>query len=262
MKKLIAPLPLFTKQSTNTHVPVKSLLYRIIVALAASLWFSFLPMYLVVLYMAERKFFSYEFLSDDIAGMKTLVVSAAVFLSVVSLYLFGFLLVAKYAASVFQNTGRFGSTRWLTWLCFVISMALHSVFFSTGLSVGKPNLVFDLSVFAFLICAYITSFIGGSLQQNLSNWLPTAMFIGCTAFFPFIYRDATADLLEVALRQFRVGGSIPVKVKKVLDQKLIVEGKLLLITPKNLYITLPENRQKTMTIIRNNDDIRVDLDND
>ncbi|MFA5018463.1 MAG: hypothetical protein WC504_13010 [Methylobacter sp.] len=211
--------------------------------------------------MAERKFFSYEFLSDDATGMKTLVVSSAVFLSVVSLYLFGFLLVAKYAVSIAQNTGKYDSTRWLTWLCFGISIALHSAFFLTGLSVDKPNLVFDLSVFAFLTCAYLTSFIGGSLQQNLSNWLPTALFICCTAFFPFMYRDATADLLEIALRQFRVGGGIPVKVRKVDDQKLIVEGSLLLITPKNLYIVLPGNDRKTMTIIRNTDDIQVSLEN-
>jgi hypothetical protein len=88
------------------------------------------------------------------------------------------------------------------------------------------------------------------------------MFIGLTAFLPFVNRDVTADLFEIALRQFRVGGGIPVKVKKLDDQTLIVEGRLLLMTPKNLYITLPDNLRKTMTIIKNTDDIRVDIEND
>jgi len=260
MRKLISPL--FTKPLQNTPVQVKPLLYRVIVALISGLWFSFLPLYLVVLYMAERNFFSYEFLSEDAVGMKTLVISAAVFLLVVSIYLFGFLIVAKHAISVGRETGKYNSSRWLTWACFIISIIMHMLLFWGALSAAKPNLFFGASAFAFLVCAYISSFIGGSLRQKLSNWLPTALFIGLTAFLPFVNRDVTADLFEIALRQFRVGGGIPVKVKKLDDQTLIVEGRLLLMTPKNLYIALPDNLRKTMTIIKNTDDIRVDVEND
>lgn len=259
MRKLI--IPLFTQPRQNKPVQVKPLLYRVFVALISGLWFSFLPLYLVVLYMAERNFFSYEFLSDDEVGMKTLVISAAVFLFVVSIYLFGFLIVAQHAISVGRETGKYDSSRWLTWAFFICSIFMHTLLFWGALLVDKPNIYFGASAFALVLCVYISSFIGGSLRQKLSNWLPTAAFVALTAILPFVKRDVTADLFEIALRQFRVGGGIPVKVKKRDDPTVIVEGRLLLMTSKNLYIT-PDNLRKTMTIIKNTDDIRVDVEND
>lgn len=259
MHSLIAPL--FLNPKPRPPVQVKSFLYRAIVAVVSGLWFSFLPMYFSVLYMSERKFFSYEFLADDVFGMKTLVISGVVLLFVVSLYLFGFLLVFRLAVSEGRKTGAYGSNRWLAWAAIVVSALMHLFLFYGALTVSKPNLYFGTSAFALIVCAYISTFIGGSLREKLSNWLPTALFMGFTAFFPLVHKDVTADLVEIALSQFRVGGGIPVKVRKFENQEIAIEGRLLLMTPKNLYITEPVGKGKVLTIIRNTDEIRVDIEN-
>jgi len=229
--------------------------------LVSGLWFSFLPMYFAVLYMAERKFFSYEFLSEDAFGMKTLVISGLALLFIISLYLFGFIAVFKLAISEGRRVGKYDSNRWLTWVAFVVAAPMHIYLFNNSLSAAKPNLYFGTSAFAFIVCAYLSSFIGGSLRERLSSWLPTAMFIGITAFLPFLHKDVTADLVEIALRQFRVGGEIPVKITKLENQKSVVEGNLLLRTPKNLYVTVSVNGKRSLVIVRNSEDIRVDAEN-
>ena len=218
-------------------------------------------MYFAVLYMAERKFFSYEFLSEDAFGMKTLVISGVVLLFVVSLYLFGFLAVFRLAVSEGRKTGKFGSNRWLTWVTLFVAILMHLLLFYGALSNGKPNLYLGTAAFAFFVCAYLSSFVGGTLRERLSNWLPTAMFIGITAFFPFVYRDVTADLVEIALRQFRVGGGIPVKITRLESQKPIVDGSLLLRTPKNVYVIVQKDGKTALVIVRNGDDVRVDVEN-
>ena len=259
MRALIAPL--FLSPKPRQPVQVKSFLYRAIVAVVSGLWFSFLPMYFSILYMAERKFFSYEFLTDDVFGMKTLVISGVALLFVVSLYLFGFLPLFRIALSEGRKSGAFGSSRWLTWGAIVVAALMHLLLFYGAVSASKPKLYFGTSAFAFIVCAYMSSFIGGSLREKLSNWFPTAVFVGFTAFFPFVHKDVTADLVEIALRQFRVGGGIPVKVRIFESQEIAVDGRLLLMTPKNLYITEPNGKGKTLIIIRNTDQIRVDIEN-
>jgi hypothetical protein len=148
MRNLFSPL--FTKPLQNTPIQVKPLLFRVIVAIISGLWFSFLPLYLVVLYMAERNFFSYEFLSEDAVGMKTLVISAAVFLFVVSIYLFGFLIIAKHAISVGRETGKYNSSRWFSWVFFILSIIMHMLLFWGALSGSKAQFVFR----SFGICVY------------------------------------------------------------------------------------------------------------
>jgi hypothetical protein len=259
MRALFAPC--FPKQQTPRQIEVKSILYRALVAFFSGLWISFLPMYFAVLYMAERKFFSYEFLSEDAFGMKTMVISGVVLLFFLSMYMFGFLVLFKMAVAEGRKTGNYGSYRWLTWLLLFVAIFMHSYFFYRALLAGKPNLYIGPSAFAFIVCFYLSSFVGGALRERLSNWLPTVIFIGFTAFLPFVGRDVTADLVEISLRQFRVGGGIPVKITKLESQNPIIEGSLLLRTPKYLYIIVLKEGKSTLAIVRNGDDVRVDVEN-
>ncbi|MDO5289757.1 MAG: hypothetical protein Q4F13_09010 [Pseudomonadota bacterium] len=259
MKNLTKPI--FRSNKAERPIEIKPFLYRALIAFISASWFGFLPMYFTMIYMAEKRFFSYEFISEDAFGMRTLIVAEFIFLFFVSLFLFGFIILFKAAIIEEKRTGKYGDYRWLTWALFFTASIMHYQLFYSLLQAEKPNIYLGISFFSLFVCIYLSSFIGEDIKKKLSNWIPTAAFIGVTAFLPFVFRNVTADLIEISLQQFRVGGEIPVNIINKANKESIIKGKLLLRTTRHFYIITEQEAGKKLTIIHNNADLYIESDN-
>src|SRR5690554_5228444 len=79
------------------NVSVASVFWRALSFFATSLYFSFIPVFLFLIYMHENSFFSYDFFDRGIFGLKAFFGFIAVFLVLLSFVLYGFVIpIFKY----------------------------------------------------------------------------------------------------------------------------------------------------------------------
>lgn len=212
---------------------------RIAVAIITAAWVGFLPFYLFLIYMHEARFFSYDFFVDGVFGLNTFVAASAILLTFISLYFYGFLLFLKLGLKQEKHEGK-NEFRFLAWTAVVVSWVVHYLLLEITLSAGKPQLFFWLIGISLVFCMFFYSLVGHSLKHSLQNWISPILFVAATIFLPFLFRDATAEAVAMGLRSFNMGGGQIVQVyDQSKDSESAISGRLILLTPKNIYLTFP-----------------------
>ncbi len=236
-----------------------NLVIRIVIFFISTAWFSFYPAYLFILYMYQRHFFSYDLFLEGFFGMRTFIFILLIIFVVLSFIQFGFIICFFAAIKNARNHGKIMKTdRVMFYLFFIFSVLFNYIFFLIFLT---NNNLYDLSLLSalsFLICVFIASFIQGKTKSSLLNWTKPAFLILTTAFIPFVYIEQTTNSIDMTLRNFRVGGGIPVSIYRKSDNNLITDGKLLLHAPNITYI----RNENTLVTVPHNQDVKIVISND
>jgi hypothetical protein len=186
----------------------QSVLMRIAIAFVAAAWVAVYPVYLFVIYMHERHFFSYDFFAHGVIGIKSFFLIIIVLLAFLSVFLWGWLLFAKYVLVKYVASGslEFGD-RVLFLFLFSVAALFH--FMLWGMSLGGssgPELYVSWAVSSFIVAWYASTFVRLVSASVIFAWKPTAAFLGVTLALPIVFAQQTANVIEVGLRNFGVGG--------------------------------------------------------
>ena len=101
-----------------------------IIALIIAAWIGFIPIYLFIIYMHEKAFFSYDFFVEGFFGMTVFIVVTAIALTLMSYVLFGFLITGKLGLIDKKRKDKNFFYRIMTYLFFMMSAAMHLYIFS------------------------------------------------------------------------------------------------------------------------------------
>ncbi len=209
---------------------------RLIFFLVSSAWFAVFPVYLFVLYMYERGFFSYEFFIEGVFGLKAFFLTMVILIVMISVYLYGFLVLSRWAYISYVKSGKLSwDIRVVLWISLALAGFFHLWLFSISLALDNPSLYASFTTMAFILASYACSFIKKSKREGATNWIPSAVFLFVSFSLPIFNTDSVAMALETGLKNFNVGGGKSVVVFDN-ENKETVKGSLLLWAPEFVYI--------------------------
>ncbi len=219
---------------------------RLIMAIITAIWIGFLPIYLFIIFMLHNHFFSYDFFVEGFFGLMVFVFWAAILLLSISFWLYGFLITGKMGIVRQKRKGR-NDYRVPTYMSFIVSVVMHIVLFYISSINNKPHIFFLIIIISALFCCLFLSLVGHGFKHIIQNWVTPLLFVTCTALLPFIYQNATSEVVSFGLRGFNMGGGLNVTIEK-LGENVKVKGKLLLLSPNKVYLKNKENRLLIMPI--------------
>jgi hypothetical protein len=195
--------------------------------------------------MFQYKFFSYDFFIDGFFGMAVFVIVTAVFLTLASYILYGFLITAKLGIIEQKRKNKNIAYRAMTYIGIVVSIIIHFCFLEQFYIQEKIELFYAIIIISLLICSLSLSFAGHGLKHNIQNWITPLLFIFFTALLPFMYQEETTTIVSLGLKGFNIGGEKDVTIKELGKDKSL-NGKLLLLSPNNVYL---KNTDKSLLIV-------------
>ena len=202
----------------------------------SGIWFAIYPVYLFVIFMYEKGFFSYEFFTEGVFGLKSFFLVMLLLIVVLSFYLYGFLILGRMLIVGYIRNESFSvGYRLAFWLAVGVAFFFHALLFVRTSSIGKTNLFYTLLTSSFILILYFCSFIRVNKSEGVVNWAPSAMFIFVSMSLPFFNTANVADAVEIGLKKFRVGPGQTVKVFDKSDSDVIASGYLLLWSPEFVY---------------------------
>lgn len=230
------------KEDKDIKISKTKITLKLIITIITTIWIGFLPIYLFVIYMLQNKFFSYDFFVEGFFGMTVFVVVTAIALILASLVLYGFLITAKLGLIDTKRKKTNCFHRMMTYFGILFSITMHFFIFWLSYSRGKLELFYALIIISLLICSLFLPLVGHGLKHNiLQNWLPSFLFIFSTAFLPFAFQDQASAMVSLGLKSFNIGGGNDVTIKR-LGEDTSINGKLLLLSPNNVYLKNGKSR--------------------
>ncbi len=223
----------------------QEIIYRALTLVLSSIFFAHIPLLLFLIYMGHHGFFSYDFFSEGLFGLKVFFFLTSIFVLMTSLALFWWVvpLVEKWKKDNFKT------------LPF-IGIVLFNLFFITILFVTFPEdgdifRVAYLCAIGLFISTHIAFLLHAKPNEQLRS-LITVMFI--ITFMSLHLREQASAVLANGLKIYGVGGSIEVSLvpKMLADNEL--KGRLILLSPKHIYIKL-DNSNNVSTVDRARFDI-------
>lgn len=233
----------------------KDILARFAVFLVAGVWISSFPVYVFIIYMHERNFFSYDFFTQGIFGLHTFVAMTAFIILLFAMVFYGSILSAKAEVTEKKYKGKSGY-RSLTWFMFLSSALMHYYMFILSLKHGNPFVFIWVVVTSFFVCMFFYSFVGNGFRRNLKNWCAPVLFMVASVYIPFMFREASANAVSVVLMIFKVGGGVHAEIQEMEGGGRLVSGELMLMAPNNAYmknekgglVVVPLSERTTITI--------------
>lgn len=216
---------------------------RVLMFIVSGIWFAVFPVYLFVIFMYERGFFSYEFFTAGVFGLKSFFLVMLLLIVMLSFYLYGFLILGRMLVVDYIKNKNFPIGSRLTfWLFVVVALFFHIWLFALTSSIGKSNLFYTLLTSSFILVLYFCTFIRVNKSDGVVNWVPSAVFIFVSMSLPFFNTANVADAVELGLKKFSVGPGNIVKVFDKSDTNMIASGHLLLWSPEFIYFKDIENK--------------------
>lgn len=242
--------------------------------------------------MYSKGFFSYELISDYISSVDIFVITLCVFVVVLALFLFGSIIVfCLIKTQHFEDVGdgqenneekqswwhrmvnrinfklfKFNPDRSMAknfWLLVMVNFVMTVLVFGILLLKGQGWLFAFIFIFSISFCSCIALIFQRNIWQGLSNYVPPLVLMFLTVFVPVVYHRHMSDILDVVLRQYRIGGGISAKIINTKTNLLIADGCLLFYTPKNLYIVViaeDADNDKEGSAMGNSDNVNTNGD--
>jgi len=217
------------KIKTMFNEEPKELFARIISYFLSSLILPNIVLMLFLVYMSHNNFFSYDFFNEGIFGMKMFFLMTIVFVFVISLTLFsGIILTFCIKKEKCKLKDSF--------IIFILNFLFLLLII---LSVLAKIIVWEWAVYIIIISILINIHISMLLFYTAKHQLISfASFI----FFGFMlttqFSAETARLLSIGLKTFGAGGKIDVTLTT--DTYSTIKGKLLLLSPKVIYLKVKD----------------------
>ena len=226
------------------NISMYALIMRILLFVITSVWIAFYPAYLLLIYMREEGFFSYDVFIEGLFGVNSFLTLILILVVISSIYMWGFIPLIRYAI---KNKSTFYA--FLSIVFIFVCLVFHITFLEKGFSSENPNRVFWLSILGFILSVFLSTFIGSSIKNIFFNWLIPMGALVISVIVPIFFSDTTSDIVKTGLQNFGVGGGLEVDIYRVEDNEMINSGELLLLAPQQIY--LRESNNQYMTISRN-----------
>lgn len=259
---LVKDLFTFDRKKDEFNPTNAQIFIRIVLGLLCAAWFSFFPIYLLVIHMYESEFFSYDIFVDGIFGIKSFIYVFMLLLTVLSIVLYSPLFQLKYWVtekskdkkrrhSLSLRSGFYG--------VFALSIIFHISCFYFFIKDLASFLWVE--IFCCVIASYFLMMVGNSWKHNLFNWKPLCMLMMFTIVFPVYNSQVTSTMVGKSLSNFRVGGDRYVEVslaheKNIKSEKNIITGKLFLLSPSMIYI---KNSKGELDVLRISELAKVNI---
>lgn len=221
------------------------LAFRVLSIILSSIFFANIPLLLFLIYMGNHSFFSYDFFSDGIFGLKVFFIITSAFVAITSLAVFGWIipLVQKWKKGIFK-------------LWSFIGVVLFNLFFVLIIIVSFPKNgdIFRVA-YVLAIGIFITFHISFLIYAEASDQFRSlCVVIFIVTFMSLHLREQASSILAIGLKTYSVGGEIEVTLSPKFKETEPLTGKLMLMSPKHIYIKLGESPDVS-TIDRSNFDI-------
>jgi len=204
----------------------KEFTYKLISILLSSFILPNVVLLLFIVYMNNGNFFSYDFFIDGIFGMKLFFIITMFTTFIMSLMFTGSIIAIlgkkKYQYSVIKDF----------WWIFLLNILWLLIFI---LGAYIKLIPWEWFLFLFIISFSISTHLSIMLFYDAKNQLISFLiFMFTITFFTIFLSEQTARLLSMGLKSFGIGGYIKTEIT-IKDNK-IEKGKLILLTPKTVYI--------------------------
>ncbi|CUV65991.1 membrane hypothetical protein [Sulfurovum sp. enrichment culture clone C5] len=229
--------------------PSNNIIYRIISIFISSVLFSnVLPIFLFIIYMYKNHFFSYDLFLNGLFGINVFFISTAIFVLI-----FGLFATSSFVVLVNMITKKYNKKEFfkLSGLFFIF---LGLLFLNILFILSMCNLTKDCVDILFLTS--ISSVVSIHYGVVFFAKPKTSIFSIITSFVIIItlivnFTKQSSELLATGLRVFNSANK-NVEVVNNSDSK-ISKGKLIFISPDNIYVEIKENNQtKIRTFERKN----------
>ena len=216
----------------------KETFYRVLSIVLSSLFFSFIPLLLFLIYMSHHSFFSYDFFSEGVFGLKVFFIFASLSVFLTSLALFGSIvpITKRYMLRKEQKIENEDKVA----LCVSIPINIFFIaLFSYFAYVGEHG--FRI-LYIFVITFFISLHLASLIHAKPSNQLKSLIGLICIiTFMSLAFSKEASSALASGLRNYGVGGEINVALKPKFFNKTVIHGTLILLSPKYIYIKLNDS---------------------
>ena len=225
----------------------REIIYRVIgFFLSSFLFTSFLPIFMFIIYMNKNSFFSYDFFLSGLFGLNIffLFSSFIIFLFIIastsSLFLITYILIKRLNNN---NAMLLKSDYWTA--LFLLLMNISIIFL---LSIEQLNIQ-SYVIYLLLVSVPITIHfaIVAFERAKLSIYSLIATFIWIISIF-IHDTTKTSEIVSLGLSAFNAGNK-NVEVKNI-ETKDVTNGKMLLLSPENIFLTNKENNITNIIIIK------------
>ncbi len=203
----------------------KELIARIISYFVSSLILPNIIFLLFLIYMSYNNFFSYDFFTEGIFGMKLFFLMTIVFVFTFSLFLssgiISMICIKEKKCEWKDNT-----------FVFIINVLLYLIIISGAYENIIP---WSSAIYIILISIIINIHLSMLIFYNAEIQLFSfGIFIIFTFFLTTQFSAETSRLVSIGLKTFGSGGEIETIITT--NNGVSIKGKLLLITPQNIYL--------------------------
>jgi len=250
--------------------------YRVAVTLLLLAWLRVFPVYLLTIYTGAHGIPPFELAGEDFAGVRILLTWTLVLLVLGALYFWSplilFILRRFYLKDPIKDStwdrppsrlALFLASTMPSFWCLlptvVISAAL-AIAFGAGRTPWALVLQFWLA--SLLLALSVFLFVRRDVASAIVNWQGPLAFVLLSIALPVAFKAAVTDVLDATLRQYRVGGMLPVVMRPLGAAENgadPVEGKLLLLGKHSIYVDQGEGNRRTLVVIANGENLRVEI---
>ena len=223
----------------------KETVFRVLSIILSSIFFAHIPLLLFLIYMGHHGFFSYDFFSDGLFGLKVFFFLTSIFVLITSLAIFWWIipLVEKWTKGTFKLWPFIGIVLFnLLFLLIVVVLIRKN---------GDYFRVAYILAIGFFVSVHIAFLIHAKPSDQFRSLIAVIFII---TFMSLHLREQASSVLAIGLKSYAVGGGIEVVLKPKLKQNNNLVGNLLLTSPKHIYIKL-DNTEGISTIDRSKVDV-------
>lgn len=229
----------------------KNEMYRAAMVGLSSIFFANIPLLLFLVYMAHHGFFSYDFFSDGVFGLKVFFFLTSIFVVVTSLAIFAWIvpLIERWKTGIFSIWTFLGFAIFNVFVCFVVLLAMDDI--------DWLRVVF-VTVIGFFITCHIAFLI---YAEPADQWRSLVSVIFVVTMMSLRGGEQASSVLSSALKVYGVGGGVEVLLESTRSDVKPLTGKLILLSPDYIYIkrsgsdevsTIHRSEFNIVTVVKNN----------
>lgn len=237
------------------NVKAKTLASILVFIFNNTIFFPLLSMSLFIVYMLKHGFFSYDFFTSGLFGMKVFTYTLVIFLLLLSFLTFGslslFILKNKEVVDpvtvdnekLIEITENKESKEFINkktiWFIAIINVLMITI-----LAVSIFHLGFSIEKFYFfaillILLIYLAIHIGYVLSGKAKEQIRAAIILaGVTIILLMLAHDHVTIMLGSTLRAFGSGGDLQMEV---INNKQVTKGRLIFLGPENIYYKTSDN---------------------
>lgn len=237
----------------SKNLTIESIFYRSI----NFIFFSYLmSLYIYIpflVYMSNYGFFSYDLFNNGIFAINLIALYVVIFLVVLSIMItggFSTIFACKLSGC---NTPK--NNKYLIYLnIFVLVLFILFIYEDSSLTENIiNNLVWIIFLFiiSFPISLHMALIFFGSTKSQFFSIIFSFCFLLPFLFFN-VFPESTSKLTSKMFKIFGIGGNIPIQIEYRLDNKIIYIGKLIFLSPDNIFLS---NEEGTIILERKDSEI-------